>query len=65
MMCEEAEESDFSSMYPEFRAAVVDVENDPSDIDDEVAQLTRLMDTEQNEYEGQLPFKVNFILMMF
>ena len=60
MMCEEAEESDFSSLYQEFRAAVVDVENDPSDIDDEVAQLTRLMDNEKNENEEQLPFKVSF-----
>merc|ERR1719410_2194534 len=57
MMCEVAEENDFHSLYQEFRAAVVDVENDPSDIDDEVEQLTRLMDLEKTENEEQLPFK--------
>ena len=59
MMCEEAEENDFHSLYQEFRAAVVEVENDPSDIDDEVAQLTRMMDLDEIDIEEQLPFKVN------
>ena len=59
MMCEEAEENDFHSLYQEFRAAVVEVENDPSDIDDEVAQLTRMMDLDKIDNEEQLPFKVN------
>ena len=62
MMCEEAEENDFHSLYQEFRAAVVDVENDPSDIDDEVEQLTRLMDLEKTENEEQLPFKVGYFM---
>ena len=58
-MCEVAEESDFHSLlHQEFRAAVVDVELDPSDMDDEVAQLTQLMDLENVEHEEQLPFKV-------
>lgn len=62
MMCEVAEENDFHSLYQEFRAAVVDVENDPSDIDDEVEQLTRLMDLEKTENEEQLPFKVGYFM---
>ena len=58
MMCEVAEENDFHSLNQEFRAAVIEVENDPTDIDDEVAQLTRLMDLEPNISEDQFSFKV-------
>ena len=65
MMCEVAEENDFHSLNQEFRAAVIEVENDPTDIDDEVAQLTRLMDLEPNINEEQFSFKVNWYMIKF
>ena len=41
-----------------YRADVVYVESDPGELDEEVAQLTQLMDLQTHDPQSQLPVKV-------
>ena len=57
MTCEEAEENNFVLLCQEgeVRADVVEVE---CELDEEVAQLTQLMDLQTHDPQSQLPVKV-------